>query len=95
MQSLGSGFVIDASGIIITNNHVIEDADEIVANFSDGSKLTATLIGKDEKTDIAVLEVKPSPTKPLKALRFGDSDRMRVGDWVMGDRQSVRARRHS
>ncbi len=83
VQSLGSGFVIDASGIIITNNHVIEDADEIVANFSDGSKLTATLLGKDEKTDIAVLQVKPNPAKPLKALRFGDSDKMRVGDWVM------------
>ena len=83
VQSLGSGFVIDASGIIITNNHVIEDADEIVANFSDGSKLTATLIGRDEKTDIAVLQVKPNANKPLKALRFGDSDRMRVGDWVM------------
>ena len=83
VQSLGSGFVVDSTGIIITNNHVIEDADEIVANFSDGSKLTATLLGKDEKTDIAVLQVKPSPQKPLKALRFGDSDKMRVGDWVM------------
>nr|WP_244540178.1 Do family serine endopeptidase [Kaistia soli] len=83
VQSLGSGFVVDASGIIITNNHVIEDADEIVANFSDGSKLTATLLGKDEKTDIAVLQVKPNAQKPLKALRFGDSDKMRVGDWVM------------
>ncbi|MCX5497096.1 Do family serine endopeptidase [Kaistia dalseonensis] len=83
VQSLGSGFVIDSSGIIITNNHVIEDADEIVANFSDGSKLTATLLGKDEKTDLAVLQVKPNPAKPLKALRFGDSDKMRVGDWVM------------
>ena len=83
MQSLGSGFVVDASGIIITNNHVIEDADEIVANFSDGTKLTATLLGKDEKTDLAVLQVKPKPNKPLKALKFGDSDKMRVGDWVM------------
>ncbi|MCX5515987.1 serine protease [Kaistia algarum] len=83
VQSLGSGFVVDASGIIITNNHVIEDADEIVANFSDGSKLTATLIGKDEKSDLAVLQVKPKPGKPLKALKFGDSDKMRVGDWVM------------
>ncbi len=83
VQSLGSGFVVDTAGIIITNNHVIEDADEIVANFSDGSKLTATLLGKDEKTDLAVLQVKPDPKKPLKALRFGDSDKMRVGDWVM------------
>lgn len=83
VQSLGSGFVIDASGIIITNNHVIEGADEIIANFSDGSKLTATLVGRDEKTDIAVLQVKPTAAKPLKALKFGDSDKMRVGDFVM------------
>lgn len=81
VQSLGSGFVLDASGIIITNNHVIEDADEIVANFSDGSKLKAELIGRDQKTDIAVLRVKPD--KPLTAVKFGDSEHMRVGDWVM------------
>ena len=83
VQSLGSGFVIDAAGIIVTNNHVIEGADEIVANFNDGTKLTATLLGRDEKTDIAVLQVKPNPAKPLKALKFGSSDAMRVGDWVM------------
>ncbi|MBH0236720.1 Do family serine endopeptidase [Methylobrevis albus] len=83
VQSLGSGFVLDASGIIITNNHVIADADEIIANFNDGSKLTAELIGRDEKTDIAVLRVKPDPNKPLTAVEFGDSDRIRVGDWVM------------
>jgi serine protease Do len=83
VQSLGSGFVIDASGIIVTNNHVIEGADEIVANFNDGSKLTATLLGRDEKTDIAVLQVQPTTAKPLKALKFGSSDAMRVGDWVM------------
>ncbi|MCM5556908.1 DegQ family serine endoprotease [Pleomorphomonas sp. JP5] len=81
VQSLGSGFVIDASGIIITNNHVIEDADEIVANFSDGSKLKAELVGRDAKTDLAVLRVKPD--KPLTAVKFGDSEHMRVGDWVM------------
>ncbi|MBS1183906.1 MAG: degP1 2 [Proteobacteria bacterium] len=81
VQSLGSGFVIDPTGIIITNNHVIEDADEIVANFSDGSKLKAELIGRDAKTDLAVLRVKPD--KPLTAVKFGDSEHMRVGDWVM------------
>jgi serine protease Do len=81
VQSLGSGFVIDASGIIVTNNHVIEGADEITANFADGTKLTATLIGTDEKTDIAVLKVEPE--KPLKAIPFGDSEVLRVGDWVM------------
>jgi serine protease Do len=83
VQSLGSGFVIDAEqGIIITNNHVIADADEIEANFSDGSKLKAELVGRDTKTDIAVLKVDPTK-KRLKAVPFGDSDAMRIGDWVM------------
>jgi serine protease Do len=81
VQSLGSGFVIDASGIIVTNNHVIEDADEITANFSDGSKLPAKLIGHDEKTDLALLQV--VPPKPLNFVKFGDSTTLRVGDWVM------------
>jgi serine protease Do len=81
VSSLGSGFVIDPSGIIVTNNHVIADADEIYANFNDGSKLKAELIGKDTKSDIAVLRVKPE--KPIKAVAFGNSDKMRVGDWVM------------
>lgn len=83
VQSLGSGFVIDAEqGIVITNNHVISDADEIEVNFSDGSKLKAELVGKDTKTDLAVLKVDPK-LKKLKAVKFGDSDKMRIGDWVM------------
>jgi len=83
VQSLGSGFVVDAEqGIVITNNHVIADADEIEVNFSDGSKLKAELIGKDTKTDIAVLKVDPK-LKNLKAVKFGDSDKIRIGDWVM------------
>jgi serine protease Do len=81
VQSLGSGFVIDPSGIIITNNHVIAEADEITANFADGSKLVATLIGRDEKTDLAVLKVEP--VTPLKAVKLSDSGDLRVGDWVM------------
>ncbi|SDB40142.1 Do family serine endopeptidase [Bauldia litoralis] len=81
VQSLGSGFVIDSSGVIITNNHVIDGADEITVNFADGSKLTATLVGRDEKTDLAVLKVEPE--EPLTALEFGDSEVLRVGDWVM------------
>jgi serine protease Do len=82
-QSLGSGFVLDAAeGIIITNNHVIADADEITANFTDGSKLTAKLVGTDPKTDIAVLKVDPKG-KTLKAVKFGDSEKARIGDWVM------------
>jgi serine protease Do len=81
VQSLGSGFVVDPSGLIVTNNHVIEGADEIVANFNDGSKAKAKLIGKDEKSDLALLKVEVS--KPLVSVKFGDSDAMRVGDWVI------------
>jgi len=80
-QSLGSGFVIDKSGIIITNNHVIADADEITVNFTDGTKLIAELMGRDAKTDLAVLKVKPK--NPLTAVSFGDSSTARIGDWVM------------
>lgn len=82
VQSLGSGFVLDGEeGIIITNNHVIDGADEVTANFNDGTKLVAEVIGTDEKTDIAVLKV--NPATPLKDVSFGDSDVIRVGDWVM------------
>jgi serine protease Do len=73
--------VIDEDGIIITNNHVIADADEITVNFSDGSKLSAELVGTDPKTDIAVLRVEP--ITPLTAVPFGNSDEARIGDWVM------------
>ena len=81
VNSLGSGFVIDPTGIIITNNHVIEGADEIEANFPDGTKLKAEIIGRDAKTDLAVLKV--NPATPLPAVPFGDSGKIRVGDWVM------------
>ena len=80
-SSLGSGFVIDASGVVITNNHVIADANEVTVIFNDGQKLKAEIIGKDQKVDVAVLRVKPE--KPLKAVHFGDSDKARVGDWVL------------
>jgi serine protease Do len=83
VQSLGSGFVVDAKeGIIVTNNHVIADADEIEVNFTDGSKLKAELVGTDTKTDIAVLKV-DAAKKALTEVKFGDSDKMRIGDWVM------------
>ncbi|HEU4988086.1 MAG TPA: DegQ family serine endoprotease, partial [Rhizobiaceae bacterium] len=83
VQSLGSGFIIDAEeGIVVTNNHVIEGADQIAVNFSDGSKLNAELVGKDPKTDLAVLKIDPTKKK-LTAVKFGDSDAMRIGDWVM------------
>ena len=82
-SSLGSGFVIDEEGIIITNAHVILDADEIEVIFSDGIILPADLVGKDTKTDIAVLSVKPAEGQSLVALEFGDSDELQVGQWVM------------
>ncbi len=82
VSSLGSGFVIDASGLIVTNNHVIAEADEIEVNFSDGTKLKVVeVVGRDTKADLALLRVEPE--KPLKALEFGDSNAMKVGDWVM------------
>jgi len=81
VQSLGSGFVISPEGYIVTNNHVIEEADEITVNFSDGSSLEATLIGTDKKVDLALLKVEP--TEPLHFVSFGDSDAARVGDWVL------------
>ena len=81
VTSLGSGFIIDAEGIIVTNNHVIAQADEITVNLSDGSQLPAELIGRDPKTDLAVLKVKSD--KPLPFVNFGRSDKIRVGDWVL------------
>jgi serine protease Do len=81
VSSLGSGFIIDPSGIVITNNHVINEADEINVILTDGSRLKAEVVGKDVKTDLAVLRVKP--TKPLKAVKFGDSDALRLGEWVI------------
>jgi serine protease Do len=80
-NSLGSGFVVDPSGIVITNNHVIADANEVYVIFTDGQKLKAEVLGKDSKVDVAVLRVKPD--KPLPAVKFGDSDKSRVGDWVI------------
>ncbi|MFC3087806.1 DegQ family serine endoprotease [Tabrizicola soli] len=80
-EALGSGFVVTEDGFIVTNNHVIEGADEILIEFYSGEKLPAKLIGTDPKTDIAVLKVEAG--KPLPFVSFGDSDLMRVGDWVM------------
>ncbi len=80
-EALGSGFVISADGYIVTNNHVIEGADDIQIEFFGGKRLKAKLVGTDLKTDIAVLKVE-SP-EPLPFVAFGDSDKMRVGDWVM------------
>ena len=81
INSLGSGFVIDASGLVVTNNHVIADADEINVILNDGTKLKATLVGKDNKSDLALLRVHAD--KSIKAVKFGDSDKLRLGEWVI------------
>jgi serine protease Do len=80
-SSLGSGFVIDPSGVIVTNNHVIEGADTVAINFVDGTSLDAEVVGVDPATDLAVLRV-TSP-EPLPYVEFGDSDSALVGDWVV------------
>ena len=79
--SLGSGFVIDDSGYIVTNNHVIGNADEIEVIFQDETKLKAELIGNDPKVDLALLKVKSD--KKLQFIKFGDSSKSKVGDWVL------------
>jgi serine protease Do len=79
--SLGSGFIIDASGYIVTNNHVVAEADEITVRLHDEREFKATLIGRDDKTDLALLKVE-SPV-PLPAVGWGDSDETRIGDWVL------------
>src|SRR6476646_2822209 len=79
--SRGSGFIVDTSGIVVTNNHVIADADEINVIMNDGTKIKAELVGVDKKTDLAVLKFKP--VKPVTAVKFGDSDKLRLGEWVI------------
>ncbi len=79
--SLGSGFIIDPAGYVVTNNHVIADADAITVILHDNTNLKATVVGRDTKTDIALLKVATS--KPLTAIAWGDSDVSRVGDWVL------------
>ncbi len=81
VNSLGSGFIIDPAGLVVTNNHVIADADEVNVILNDGTTLKAEVIGRDTKTDLALLKV--TPTKPLKAVKFGDSDTLRLGEWVI------------
>ena len=79
--SLGSGFIIDPAGYIVTNNHVIQDAEEITVILNDDTNLIATVVGRDKKTDLAVLKV--DAKRPLPAITFGDSDKSRVGDWIL------------
>lgn len=81
VSSMGSGFVIDASGLIVTNNHVVEGASVIEVHFQDSTILKAELVGRDPKTDLAVLRVKSE--LPLPVVTFGDSDTLRIGEWVV------------
>jgi serine protease Do len=81
VTSLGSGFIIDPSGYIVTNNHVIDEATDIEVTTTDGTEYPAKLIGTDTKTDLALLKI--TAKKPLPFVNFGDSDKERVGDWIM------------
>src|SRR5437868_3447984 len=79
--SLGSGFIVDPSGIVVTNNHVIANAEQITVTFADDSTLQAEVIGRDTVTDLALLKVEPKT--PLPAATWGDSTKAKVGDWVL------------
>jgi serine protease Do len=79
--ALGSGFIIDAEGHIVTNNHVVGDASKVEVTLQDGSKYTAKMIGRDPRTDLAVLKI--NADKPLPYVSFGDSDQAQIGDWVV------------
>ena len=81
--SLGSGFIVDPEGYIVTNNHVIQGAEDITVILRDDTQLKAKLIGSDSRADLAVLKVDPPGKKPLPAVKFGNSDKVRVGDWVV------------
>jgi serine protease Do len=80
-RSLGSGFIIDKEGFIVTNNHVVEDADEIKVRLSNGKEFDAEVVGRDPKTDLALIRIAPSDD--LVPLKLGDSDNLRVGTWVV------------
>jgi len=81
-HALGSGFVISKEGLIITNNHVVEKATEIKIKLHNGKEYDAKLVGRDPKTDLALIQVAPDKDFPTPAV-LGDSDALRVGDWVM------------
>ncbi|MBI2992433.1 MAG: Do family serine endopeptidase, partial [Deltaproteobacteria bacterium] len=80
-KSLGSGFIIDRDGSILTNNHVVENAQKIVVKLADGQEYEAKVVGRDPKTDIAVIKINAKGNLPVAGL--GDSDRLEVGEWVM------------
>ncbi len=80
-MALGSGFIVDPAGYVVTNNHVVGQAGTVTVTFQDGSKHPAKIVGHDSKTDIALLKI--DAPQPLPAVAFGDSDRVRVGDWII------------
>lgn len=79
--SLGSGFLIDSKGYIVTNNHVIDKADEIVVRLADDRQFNAVVVGRDRMTDLALLKIEAA--EPFSYVEFGDSDKVRVGDWIL------------
>jgi serine protease Do len=81
MRSMGSGFIVDPDGLVVTNNHVIDGATEIIVTLNDGTRYPAELVGRDPKTDLALLEI--DADEPLPHAAFGDSDSTRAGDWVI------------
>src|SRR5262249_32297710 len=81
LRALGSGFIVDPAGYVVTNNHVVSNATDISVTLQDGEILKGKLIGRDEKTDLALVKVEPS--RPLPFLPFGNSDNAQVGDWVI------------
>jgi serine protease Do len=82
-QGLGSGFIIDPKGLVLTNNHVVEGAVDIQVKLMDGREFTAEVLGTDPLTDVALIELQGKDVKDLPVVRLGDSDAMRVGDWVL------------
>jgi serine protease Do len=82
MMGAGSGFIVDASGIIVTNNHVVDHADKIVVSLVDGRQLPAHVLGSDDLTDVAVIKI-DAPGPPLTSVAWGDSRQVEVGDWIL------------
>ena len=80
-QSLGTGFIIDKDGFILTNNHVVEKTDEIKVRLSDDKEYLAKIIGRDPKTDLALIKIEPDNS--LTPLPLGDSEKLEVGEWVV------------
>ena len=96
-EGAGTGFIIDKSGFILTNNHVVEGADDIRVSLFGGGRTesyAAKVVGRDPLTDSALIQLTEMPAAPLQEAKFGDSAQMQQGDWVDGDRQSVRPRSH-